>query len=93
MRDDFNHATQQLSLYRKEIDRLKLENENLNRENKRIQKENEEYLDELATCREHLLPLMEPYDDYEQLLSMTVSEPLSISDLCERVAEEFCSLK
>ncbi|EEL14102.1 hypothetical protein bcere0016_52990 [Bacillus cereus 95/8201] len=80
-------------MYRKEIDRLKLENESLNRENKRIKKENEEYIGELATCRDHLLPLMEPYDDYDDLFCMNVADPLATKVLCERVAEEFCSLK
>ncbi|MDZ5480362.1 hypothetical protein [Bacillus thuringiensis] len=93
LKDDFNHAVEQLKLYRKEIECLKKVISNSKYENRRLKKENEEYLDELAECRERLLPLMEPYDDYERLLSTTVSEPLSISDLCERVAEEFYALK
>ncbi|MGG2938073.1 hypothetical protein ABEO66_28880 [Bacillus pacificus] len=44
-------------------------------------------------CRERLLPLMEDYKDYDDLLVMTVSDPNEISYLCERVAEEFCALK
>lgn len=65
----------------------------LKRENLRLKKENEEYLGDLATCRDHLLPLMEPYDDYDHLLCATVGNPSVIKDLCERVAEEFYALK
>ncbi|PFU01548.1 hypothetical protein COK81_01860 [Bacillus thuringiensis] len=93
LKDDFNHATEQLKLYRKEIECLKKVISNSKHENRRLEKENEEYLDELAKCREHLLPLMESYEDYDDLFCMTVAEPLAVKDLCERVAEEFYVLK
>ncbi|WP_144508286.1 hypothetical protein [Bacillus mycoides] len=93
LKDDFDFAVRQLKERKEEIEKLRVENEMLKRKNLHIEKENEEYSGELATCRDHLLPLMEPYDDYENLLCMTVGDPLSISDLCERVAEEFYVLK
>lgn len=65
----------------------------LGHENLRFKKENEVYSGELATCREHLLLLMEPYEDYDDLFCMTVADPLAVKDLCERVAEEFYALK
>ncbi|MGR5927162.1 hypothetical protein ACT7C2_00485 [Bacillus pacificus] len=46
----------------------------------------------MASCRERLLPLMENHNDYEELLALTVSDPLQISYLCERVAAEFNAL-
>ncbi|MDZ5480358.1 hypothetical protein [Bacillus thuringiensis] len=69
------------------------EYEQLNRKVKKLQEEKDELLEQLASCREHLLPLMENYNDYEELLALTVSDPLQISYLCERVAEEFYALK
>lgn len=93
LKDDFDFAVRQLKERKDEIERLREENESLNRENKRVMKENEKYSGELATCRDHLLPLMEPYDDFEDLYCMTVEDPLAVKDLCERVAEEFCALK
>ncbi|OAK35891.1 hypothetical protein [Bacillus wiedmannii] len=58
-------------------------------ENKRLEKENSELLDELARCRELLLPLLEDCRDYEELLVASVGDPMTISDLCERVKDEY----
>ena len=69
------------------------EYEQLNRKVKKLKEEKNELLEQLASCREHLLPLMENHNDYEELLALTVSDPLQISYLCERVAEEFDVLK
>ncbi|QWI46704.1 hypothetical protein [Bacillus mycoides] len=93
LKDDFNHVTKQLKLYRKEIECLKTIISNSKRENRQIKRENNEYLSELARCREHLLPLMESYEDYDDLFLATVSDPMETSNLCERVAEEFSALK
>ncbi|HDR7485355.1 MULTISPECIES: hypothetical protein [Bacillus cereus group] len=93
LKDDFDFAVKQLKERREEIEKLRAENEMLRHENLRFKKENEVYSGELATCREHLLPLMEPYEDYDDLFCMTVADPLAVKDLCERVAEEFYALK
>ncbi|PGB51827.1 hypothetical protein [Bacillus anthracis] len=69
------------------------EQEQLKRKIKKLQEEKEELLEQLASCRELLLPLMENQNDYEELLALTVSDPLQISYLCERVAAEFNALK
>ncbi|EOO39027.1 hypothetical protein IIU_00845 [Bacillus cereus VD133] len=79
LKDDFDFAVKQLKERKEEIEKLRAENE--------------EYLGELATCREYLLPLMEPYDDYDDLFCMTVADPLVVKDLCKRVVEEFYALK
>lgn len=62
---------------------------NLVADNERLNKENSELLDELAKCRESLLPLLEDCRDYEELLVATVSDPMTISHLCERVKDEY----
>ncbi|HDR8447683.1 hypothetical protein [Bacillus cereus] len=64
------------------------ENEQLKREVKKFKEEKDELLEQLASCREHMLPLMENHNDYEELLALTVSDPLQISYLCKRIAEE-----
>ncbi|MGM1447567.1 hypothetical protein ACS2BO_27360 [Bacillus cereus group sp. BceL305] len=69
------------------------EYEQLNRKVKKLKEEKNELLEQLASCREHLLPLMENHNEYEELLALTVSDPLQISYLCKRVAEEFYALK
>ncbi|WP_257151391.1 hypothetical protein [Bacillus anthracis] len=69
------------------------EHEQLKRKAKKLKEEKNELLEQLASCRERLLPLMEDYKDYDDLLVMTVSDPNEISYLCERVAEEFRTLK
>ena len=58
-------------------------------ENGRLNKENNHLLEELAKCRELLLPLLEDCSDYEELLVDTVSDPMTISHLCERVKDEY----
>lgn len=63
------------------------------KEIERLNAKNDSYLTQLADCREQLLPLMENYKDYEELLGLTVSDPMSVSYLCERVADEFHQLK
>ncbi|MFB5556922.1 hypothetical protein ACE41A_18925 [Bacillus cytotoxicus] len=66
--------------------------EQFKRKVKKLKEEKNELLEQLASCREHLLPLMENHNDYEELLALTVSDPLQISYLCERVATEFNAL-
>ena len=44
LKDDFNHATEQLKLYRKEIECLKKAISNSKHENRRLKKENESIL-------------------------------------------------
>ncbi len=63
--------------------------EQFKRKVKKLKEEKGELLEQLASCRERLLPLMENHNDYEELLALTVSDPLQISYLCERVAAEF----
>lgn len=63
------------------------------KEIERLNEKNDSYLTQLADCREQLLPLMENYKDYEELLGLTVSDPMSVFYLCERVADEFHQLK
>ncbi|HFK1427515.1 MULTISPECIES: hypothetical protein [Bacillus cereus group] len=63
--------------------------EQFKRKAKKLKEEKNELLEQLALCRELLLPLMENHNDYEELLASTVSDPLQISYLCERVAAEF----
>lgn len=68
------------------------EHEQFKRKVKKLKEEKDELLEQLASCREHLLPLMENQNDYEELLALTVSDPLQISYLCKRIAEEASSL-
>lgn len=55
------------------------EHEQLKRKVKKLKEEKDELLEQLASCREYLLPLMENHNDYEELLALTVSR--SIADI------------
>ncbi|MCU5224083.1 hypothetical protein [Bacillus tropicus] len=89
LRDDFDHATNQLKLYRKEIDDLRNSLKKSNAHNKNLENENEKLLSELAKCRELLLPLMDGHKDQDDLFLLTVNDPHEISSLCKRVVEVF----
>lgn len=62
---------------------------NLVADNERLNKENSELLEELAKCRELLLPLLEDCRDYDEIFVEAVSDPMAISRLCERVKDEY----
>ncbi|MFJ6034265.1 hypothetical protein ACIQFL_28615 [Bacillus toyonensis] len=58
-------------------------------ENQKLKEENSELLEELTKCRELLLPLLEDCRDYDDLLVEAVSDPMSISRLCDRIKDEY----